>query len=94
MVSITKVPYSNFSNHIVEGNMKMQKSSLPKKFSSISIDEKQRKSLCYHCKEKWNPSHMCKTPRIYLLQDYEESEDKEEAKELVLARAREEKNTK
>lgn len=32
------------------------------------MDERRRKGLCYNCEEKWNPSHVCKNPRIYLLQ--------------------------
>ncbi|XP_035542078.1 uncharacterized protein K02A2.6-like [Juglans regia] len=43
-----------------------------KKVSSIQMDEKRKKGLCYHCDEKWNPQHMCKNPRIYLMQVDEE----------------------
>lgn len=39
-----------------------------KKVSSTKMDEKKKKGLCYHCEEKWNPSHVCKSPKTYLLQ--------------------------
>ncbi|XP_035543565.1 uncharacterized protein LOC118347658 [Juglans regia] len=39
-----------------------------RKVSSIQMNEKRKKGLCYHCDEKWNPQHTCKNPRIYLMQ--------------------------
>lgn len=23
--------------------------------------------MCYHCDEKWNPTHVCKKPKVYVL---------------------------
>lgn len=43
-----------------------------------------KKSLCYHCDEKWNPSHRCKTLKVSTLQGSEDvtkiscSENREE----------------
>lgn len=35
------------------------------------MDEKSRKGLYYHCDEKWNPTHVYKKPKVYLLQGEE-----------------------
>ncbi|XP_042973080.1 uncharacterized protein LOC122304883 [Carya illinoinensis] len=43
-----------------------------RKLFSTSMDEKRCKGLCYHCEEKWNPTHQCKAPKAYLLQTLEE----------------------
>ncbi|KAF5481507.1 hypothetical protein F2P56_002149 [Juglans regia] len=45
---------------------------------STQMDEKRRKGLCYHCDEKWNPLHKCKSPKIYLLQGSEDEGDEQE----------------
>lgn len=42
------------------------------------MDLKRRKRLCYHCEEKWNPTHVCKNPKVYLLQLDESVEGEEE----------------
>lgn len=39
------------------------------------MGEKRKKWLCYYCEEKRNPTHLYKTPKIYLLQIYDEMED-------------------
>lgn len=36
---------------------------------------KKRKGLYYHCDEKWNPTHKCKNPNVYLLQVSQEVSD-------------------
>jgi hypothetical protein len=36
--------------------------------STTHMKERRSKGLCYTCDEKWNPSHVCKTPRLYLMQ--------------------------
>ncbi|KAF5471083.1 hypothetical protein F2P56_011555 [Juglans regia] len=68
--------------------------SFTKPVTSMHMDEKRKKSLCFHCDEKWNPTHTCKNPRIYFLQVDEEGgemeeeepcEKKEEPKPLELA---------
>lgn len=46
-----------------------------KKISSNYMDERRKKGLCSHCDEKWNPSHNCKSPKIYLLQGSEDLGD-------------------
>lgn len=38
----------------------------------MQMDEKRRKGLCQHCKEKWNPTHVCKQPKLYLLHGWED----------------------
>lgn len=39
----------------------------PKKVYSTQMDEMRKCGLCYHCDEKWRPSHICKTLRVYLM---------------------------
>ncbi|XP_042965413.1 uncharacterized protein LOC122299304 [Carya illinoinensis] len=39
-----------------------------RRIQSAAMDEKRRKGLCYHCDEKWNPTHVCKAPRVYVMQ--------------------------
>lgn len=56
-------------------------SSSSKGFSTLKripasiMDERPKKGLCYHCDEKWNPSHQCWSPKIYLIQGEEEQVD-------------------
>lgn len=58
---------------------RMQRSNVPtKKGFSSQMDEKRRKSLCYHCEEKLNPAHVFKNPKLYLLQLDESAEGEEE----------------
>lgn len=48
---------------------KVQKSTIPvKKVFFSQMDEKRRKMLRYHYYEKWNLAHICKSPKVYLLQ--------------------------
>jgi hypothetical protein len=64
------------------------------RISTAHMKERRSKGLCYTCDEKWNPSHVCKTPKLYLMQviegnkgehskevyfDYEEGEGGEKA---------------
>lgn len=35
------------------------------------MDDKRRRFLCYHCREKWHPQLKCKFPKVYLLQGQE-----------------------
>lgn len=35
------------------------------------MKERRDKGLCYNCEEKWNPSHKCKSPKLYLMQGSE-----------------------
>lgn len=51
---------------------------LERKISSLHMDEKRNKGLFYHYEEKWNPSHVCKNSRVYLLQ-MEDSEVRNES---------------
>jgi hypothetical protein len=32
------------------------------------LKERRAKGLCYYCDAKWNPSHHCQGPKIYLLE--------------------------
>ncbi|XP_042980307.1 uncharacterized protein LOC122310468 [Carya illinoinensis] len=45
-----------------------------RRIQSAAMDEKRRKGLCYHCDEKWNPTHVCKAPRVYVMQAEEEGQ--------------------
>ncbi|XP_041009475.1 uncharacterized protein LOC121253540 [Juglans microcarpa x Juglans regia] len=63
---------SYFSNNqggsISENTLRITRPAVPtRKISSMQMDEKRKKGLCYHCEEKWNPSHVCKNPKLYLL---------------------------
>lgn len=43
-------------------------SSLPvQKISPAQMRERREKGLCYYCDDKWNPSHRCKSPKLYLM---------------------------
>jgi len=37
--------------------------------------ERRAKGLCYTCDEKWSSSHVCKTPKLYLLHGVEIQQD-------------------
>ncbi|KAF5462079.1 hypothetical protein F2P56_018118 [Juglans regia] len=57
----------------VDDSSKFQKHGVPtRRVFSSQMDEKRKKRLCYHCEEKWNPSHVCKNPRVYLIQAEED----------------------
>ncbi|KAF5446347.1 hypothetical protein F2P56_031982 [Juglans regia] len=61
-----------------------QKYSPPiKKVFSTEWDEKCKKGLCYHYDEKWNPNHICKKAKVYLLQGVEDSEEREVGDEEI-----------
>lgn len=45
------------------------------------MDEKHKKSLCFHCEEKWNPLHVCKSPKVYYIHATNEPHD-EKAEEI------------
>lgn len=47
---------------------RFQKGSASRKISSSHMDEKRIRGLCYHYKEKWNPIHVRKNFKVYLLQ--------------------------
>ncbi|XP_040988925.1 uncharacterized protein LOC121236540 [Juglans microcarpa x Juglans regia] len=52
----------------VEDSSKFQKNGMPtKRVFSSQMDEKRKKDLCYHFEEKWNPNHVCKNPKVYLI---------------------------
>ncbi|XP_042958052.1 uncharacterized protein LOC122293563 [Carya illinoinensis] len=66
-----KKPWRGFSvptEPVVETNKVHRPPLAVKKVFSSQMDEKRKKGLCYHCEEKWNPAHVCKTPRVYLMQ--------------------------
>lgn len=44
---------------------------IPKRISSSQIDKMRKKDIFFHCDEKWGPGHICKKPRVYLLQEDE-----------------------
>lgn len=46
-----------------------------KSVSSTQMDEKRSKGLCFHCSEKQNLDHVCKKPKLYLIQWAEEDMD-------------------
>lgn len=54
-----------------------------KPVTSMHMDEKRKKGLCFHCEEKWNPTHTCKNPRIFFLQVDEEEEEPYEKKMTI-----------
>ena len=44
-------------------------STLPiQRVSPAVMKERKSKGLCYTCDEKWNPAHVCKVPKIYMMQ--------------------------
>ncbi|KAF5469943.1 hypothetical protein F2P56_010498 [Juglans regia] len=69
-LSAIKKPWrgvSAMSESMVEGNRFQKPHVAVKRIFSSQMDEKRKKGLCYHCDEKWNPTHICKTPKVYLL---------------------------
>jgi hypothetical protein len=44
-------------------------STLPiQRISPAVMKERRSKGLCYTCDEKWNPAHVCKVHKIYMMQ--------------------------
>lgn len=41
------------------------------KISPTQIRERREKGLYYSCDEKWNSSHCCKSPKLYLIHGHE-----------------------
>lgn len=37
------------------------------RLTAAHMEERRKKSLCYHCDEKWQSGHQCKGARIFLL---------------------------
>jgi len=37
------------------------------------MKERRDKGLCYNCDDKWNPTHKCKFPKLYLMYGSEAS---------------------
>lgn len=65
----------------VEGS-RIQKVVMPtKKISSAQMNEKRRKWLCYHYEKKWNPAHVSKNPKAYLLQVEDQIEEEAAVRE-------------
>lgn len=60
------------SESVWEGN-RPEKSFVPIKkvflFAQMDEEREKKKELCNHCDEKWNPPHVCKNPKVYLLQE-------------------------
>jgi hypothetical protein len=53
-------------------NSKNPSSSMPiQRISPEQMRERRQRGLCYNCDEKWNPSHKCQTPKIYLMHGME-----------------------
>lgn len=39
-----------------------------RRISSSQMNEKRKKGVYFYCDEKWGPGHVCKKPKVYLLQ--------------------------
>ncbi|XP_042979911.1 uncharacterized protein LOC122310090 [Carya illinoinensis] len=46
-----------------------------RKVNSSQMDEKRKRGLCFHCEEKWNPSHVCKNLRVYFMREKIDEEE-------------------
>ncbi|XP_041001651.1 uncharacterized protein LOC121247353 [Juglans microcarpa x Juglans regia] len=40
--------------------------------SQNQMKECREKGICYHCDSKWNPSHRCQSPELYLIEEVED----------------------
>jgi hypothetical protein len=50
------------------GSTPRNSSAVPvQKLSSAQMKEHRDKGLCYNCDDKWNPTHKCKSPKLYLM---------------------------
>lgn len=47
----------------------------PKSISSVEMDEKQHKSLCFHYNEKQNSAHVCKRPTLCFISGVEKEQE-------------------
>ncbi|XP_042988692.1 uncharacterized protein LOC122316222 [Carya illinoinensis] len=57
-----------YNERPVDSSSRGQKGLFPlKKVSPEEMDEKRKKGLCFHCSEKWNHNHVCKSSRVYFL---------------------------
>ena len=40
-------------------------------FSTTQVEDRKKKGLCFHCDEKWQPGHNCKTPpKLYIMESF------------------------
>jgi len=46
---------------------KVSLTMLVHRISPAQMRERRAKGLCYSCDEKWHSSHICKTPKLYLM---------------------------
>ena len=38
------------------------------RISTTQVEDRKKKGLCFHCDEKWQPRHNCKTPpKLYIM---------------------------
>jgi hypothetical protein len=42
------------------------------------MKERREKGICYYCDKNYNPSHKCKSPKIYLIQGMEWKPDEKQ----------------
>ena len=38
------------------------------RLTTVQMEERRKKGLCYHCDEKWQSGHQCKGAMIFLLE--------------------------
>ncbi|KAF5471876.1 hypothetical protein F2P56_008640 [Juglans regia] len=67
--------YSQQQGQSSDNSFKPKYTTPNRRISSTSMDDKRRKGLCFHCEEKWNPNHVCKAPKMYVLQGHNEVEE-------------------
>jgi hypothetical protein len=76
-ISQQQVVNTNVDQNLTDLNPSLPNTKHPasipvKKISPFQMSERREKWLCYNCEEKWNPSHKCKTPKLYMMTGIEQ----------------------
>lgn len=48
------------------------------------MKDRRESGLCYYCDSKWDPSHKCQNPRLYILEEVLEDNEVEEKKGQII----------
>ena len=39
----------------------------------MQVEDRKKKGLCFHCEDKWYVGHQCKTPKIFLMEGFQQN---------------------
>ena len=57
-------------------------SIVPKRLGWEEMQKRRAQGLCFNCNERFTPGHKCQGPRLLLIEDHDEVQDKEEEAEI------------